>query len=107
MTEVAHFTQVDAPGRRPGVRWMAELVDPTGWHTSPYAVAWLTDARPALGMSLDFILVPDDCRRRGYATKLVRACLERWPDLVPTGPISPEGEALAASLVRTGVFAEG
>lgn len=107
MTVVPHFSQVDAPGRLPGVRWLAELVDATGWHTSPYAVAWITDARPVLGMSLDYVLVPDECRRRGFGAQLVRACLERWPDLIPTNPIGPEGEALMASLVREGLFAEG
>ena len=107
MSIVPHFTQVDAPGRLPGVRWIAELVDSTGFCTIPFAVAWLTDARPVLGMCLDYILVPPHRRRNGFATALICRCVERWPDLVLTEAISPEGEALLASLAREGVIEEG
>lgn len=94
----AHFTQSDAPGREPGRRWVAELVDATGFCTVPFAVAWLTDYRPMLPVTLDFILVPDLYRRMGYASRLVRDCEVNWPGMLLTDPISPAGEGLAESL---------
>ena len=64
----------------------------------PAALAWITDMTPTMGHTLDFILVPDQCRRRGYATRLIAVCEQMWPDLELSEAISPEGEALLASL---------
>jgi GNAT superfamily N-acetyltransferase len=96
---VATFGQHDAPGRRPGIGWRAELHEPDSELPFPLAVAWLSDYRTAgLGVVVDFILVPDHLRRRGYATRLIRECRDRWPDLALTDAISAEGKGLLRSL---------
>lgn len=88
-------------------RLRAELFDHTdaeGDMLFPVATAYLSDYRgfphTGLGIMLSFILVPDQHRRLGYAKALILALKEKYPDLVLTDPISPEGEALEASLDR-------
>lgn len=103
MQTVAVFTQVDPPGRRSGVHWVAQLYDasfdPLYY---PLAIAWITDWPAAgaadLGPSLDYILVPDHRRRRGHATALIAACRERFRGLWLTDPITESGEGLLDSL---------
>lgn len=98
------FTQLDLPDAMPDIRWQAQLFDPTagvlGYTPFPQAIAWLTDfsASPLECVMLDFILVPDQCRRRGYATQLIAACEERWPSLELTEAISEAGEGLLNKL---------
>lgn len=95
----ASFHQVDAPGREPGMRWVAELVEASGMATVPLCVAWLTDWHPIGPVCLDFVIVPfPEDRRRGYGTRLVAACRQRWPGLDYTDPVTPEGEGFYASL---------
>jgi len=108
----AVFLQTDPPGLVAGIHWQASLwltdfrdAGAVGPPPYPVAVAWLTDFRRVPGLDcvlLDFILVPDHRRRSGYAAALVAACRDRWPGLDLTDPISPEGEALAASLGAPG-----
>jgi hypothetical protein len=45
-----------------------------------------------------FVLVVDDFRRQGIATRLILACRERWPDLQLSLPISKVGLALYRKL---------
>jgi hypothetical protein len=88
--------QIDLPGRRNGVCWQAMLFDGPG-QAYPCAIAWLSDYRYVavpLGMVLDFIVVPDKLRRKGYAAQLVQRCRARWPELVLTDPISEAGAGL-------------
>jgi len=95
----ATFEQCDPPGRRAGICWRAELYDADGVLTYPVAIAYLTDFRGAgLGVIVDFTLVPDHLRRLGYATRLLRECEARWPDLGLTDAISDAGEGLLDSL---------
>jgi GNAT superfamily N-acetyltransferase len=97
----AVFHQVDPPGREPGVCWIASLYEHGDNPPYPMAMAWLSDYRscPVLGVVLDFILVPDQFRRRGYATQLIAACRDRFgADIQLTDAISPEGECLLASI---------
>lgn len=100
---VPFFCQYDPPGREPRLCWVAELREETGMATVPVAVAYLTDMRSSvpelgLGVCLDFIWVPDHARRFGHATRLIRACEARWPDLVLTEAISLAGQRLLDSL---------
>lgn len=99
--------QYDPPRRVPGICWVAELRDSTGFCTRPSAVAYLTDYRgspipPFDAVLLDFIFVPDDLRRVGFATRLIRECRYRWPELTLTEAIGEPGERLIASLQRGG-----
>lgn len=84
----------------PGWCWQVEFHEGRGF---PSGVAWVAapppdmtepppgwDARPRI----EFVLVADDARRRGIATRLIEACRERWPDARLSLPISPAGLAL-------------
>ena len=103
--------QIDGgPGWQPGIHWQAEFHDPAagvlGGLPYPCAVAWLTDytespIKLGLTWSLDYILVPDQLRRRGYATRLIRACQVIFPGLELTEPINAMGDGLIASLEET------
>lgn len=105
------FRPIDGPpGWEPGNHAQAELHDlgDAAWGppAHPVAIAWITLCNPVDGPRLlppvlDFVLVPDHCRRRGYATALIRACERRWPGLLLTDPISEAGEGLAGSLDPT------
>jgi hypothetical protein len=92
----------------PGIAWTAELYSED--HETPYpvATAYLSDFSGSVlnCVMLDFILVPDQHRCRGYGKHLVKRCIERWPDLELTEAISDEGEALIDSLVGCGLFGE-
>ena len=66
----------------------------------PYGLAWVTEPYGKYRASINFVLVGDEYRGLGIATKLVRAILQRWPDAVFTDPISPGGEALVAKFTR-------
>lgn len=72
-TRETRFVPLDLPGLEPGIHWQASLFDSKagalGSLPYPVAVAWLTDfeATPLDCVVLDFILVPDQFRRRGYA----------------------------------------
>lgn len=98
------FSQIDLPGGTPCHRWQAQLFDANAGelgHTPyPQAIAWLTDFRGTLldCVMLDFVLVPDHCRREGYAIALIAACQKRWPELELTEPISEAGEGLTEAL---------
>jgi GNAT superfamily N-acetyltransferase len=99
------FRQIDGPPRwMDGIHWQAELHDDEagalGELPYPVAVAWLTDFRGTAMdcVLMDFVLVPDHFRRRGYATKLIGACAERWPELRLTEAISEAGEGLLAKV---------
>lgn len=99
---IAYFQQIDPPGRAPGRCWLASLyLDDNGTLTRPVALAWLSDFSPVLGMSLDYVLVPDQHRRLGYAKTLITACAKRWPNLELTDAISYEGLKLNESLEKT------
>src|SRR5262249_43634022 len=102
---VAVFTQIDTPNRRPGCWWVAELVDGSGHGTVPLAVAYLTDFRDAphmvemgMGVVLDFVMVPDHYRRRGFGTRLVEECEARFPGLTLTDSVSEAGEGFLEAL---------
>lgn len=93
-----------------GVHWQAELYDHglgggiDGWLSHPVAVAWFTDwSDYGLGVMLDYILVLDEHRRKGYGKALVRAIDERFGGkLFLSDPISEAGAALSESICPEG-----
>jgi hypothetical protein len=88
------------------VHWQVELHSDEFESPYPVALAWVSVLPPppperageGFPPVLDFILVPDHCRREGYATLLIRECQKRWPDIWLSDPISKAGEGLLRSL---------
>ena len=101
----AQFIQFDPPGRVKGITWMVNLFGHPEDHVFAFATAWVL-VYPALRCDpiMEFILVPDQYRRRGHATRLIRACVKRWPNLVLTDAISPAGEGLLDRLIADRVI---
>jgi hypothetical protein len=109
----AIFRQVDGgPEWLDTLHWQVDLHDlDLGEPPYPVAVAWLSaystalddDLARKMGTTMDYILVPDHLRRRGYARRLVMECERRWPDLVLTEAISPGGEAFLDAMERQSV----
>lgn len=103
-----HFRPIEGPTRidfRAQTRWMVEFYK--GSFPAPVGIAWVTHdpsmkAKGAWDSTalLEFVLVADQHRETGIASRLVQACLERWPDLDLGAAISEEGDALLASVRR-------
>lgn len=91
------FTICTPPGRW-GLFSEAKLYDATGFAVMPLATAYIRHSLP--GPTVEFILVPDQCRRQGYATKLLEYCFQQWPDLQLTDGINEAGEALVAKFQK-------
>jgi hypothetical protein len=97
---VFRYLEKYRPGSRmpPPSTWQVEF---HGDHDRgfPSGLAWVS-APPGhsdedFGISaIVFVLVADDCRRKGVASKLIRACLDRWPKIQSSGGISEGGKAL-------------
>ena len=93
--------QIVLRGCLPDHTWQVEYHEGLG---VPLGVAWVLappaslkgKRRPggAFKPYLKFVLVSDEYRREGIATRLVVACRERWPDLSLTRPVSRAGMAL-------------
>lgn len=67
----------------------------------PVGLAWVGACPPkwkraknTLGPHVNYIIVADDERRQGIATKLIKAIERRWPDIWLSDAISKGGEAL-------------
>src|SRR5262249_42606636 len=70
----------------------------------PLGIAWvLAPPAPPKGKRrprgaprpyLKYILVADEYRREGIATRLIEACRQRWPDLSLTSPVCRAGMSL-------------
>lgn len=94
-----HLGDQVAPGRTPGWWWQVEYHDGRDF---PCGLAWVLVVPPdvpgrekyTFTEMIWFVLVADDSRRRGVATRLVRACRERWPDAQLTPAISAAGKRL-------------
>lgn len=96
-----HLGDQVAPGRPPGWWWQVEYHDGRDF---PCGLAWVCVPPPSVPDRREyvvadliwFVLVADDSRRQGVATRLVRACKERWPDVRLTPPTSTAGRRLCA-----------
>jgi hypothetical protein len=106
-TLFATFVEVEMPGMGPCPHWQALLFDrkagALGDLPYPVAVAWLTDFTGTTldCVLLDFVIVPDHFRRRGYARTLIAECEARWPNLELTEAISEAGDALVDAIADT------
>jgi len=89
---------IDTPPGRVGQFSEAKLYDAKGFAVMPFATAHIRHS--LTGPTVEFIWVPDQCRRRGYATKLLEYCFQRWPDLQLTDGVSEAGEALVAKFQK-------
>jgi hypothetical protein len=93
------------PGCTPRLNWQVEYY---GHHNRgfPIGLAWVVAPPPGEPWPkgfhpvpwVKFVLVVDDERRRGIATKLVQAIRQRWPGAMLTDGISAAGEALVQKL---------
>jgi GNAT superfamily N-acetyltransferase len=89
-----------------GSAWQIEYYPDAGDRGFPQGVAWVKDLGEA-GTFITYVLVADDKRRQGIATKLIRACRERWPGLWLTEVCSEAGTALVKKLELQGsIFGE-
>ena len=100
MSEALKFViqPIDTPPGRCGQFSEAKLYDARGFAVMPFATAYLSHS--LTGPTVEFILVPDQCRKRGYATKLLEFCFQKWPELQLTDGINEAGKALAAKFQR-------
>jgi GNAT superfamily N-acetyltransferase len=105
--EVIVFRHLGAqvgPGCTPGWWWVAELYDDRPF---PHGQAWVMVVPPdvpdrskySTTVEIFYVQVADASRRRGVATRLVRAIRERWPEAKLTPPISKAGQRLHAKFV--------
>lgn len=76
------------------IHWQVEFWPDDVDTSRPYGIAYVSDF--GADVYLDYVLVCDDMRRRGVATALLEAIEARWPDIIHTDTISPEGAALCA-----------
>ena len=78
------------------IHWQVEYWDDEAQQGQPNGIAFVTAGEAF--QCVDYILVCDECRRQGIATKLVKACEERWPNIMLTDAISEMGESFLRSL---------
>jgi hypothetical protein len=83
-------------------RWQVDFYHAVNGHLEdrgfPVGLAWV-GATPPMWKGddppyLSYIIVADDERRQGIASRMIVAIKRRWPNLWPTGGISRGGRAL-------------
>jgi GNAT superfamily N-acetyltransferase len=85
----------------PGWNWQVEIHAGRGfpvglaWVIAPPLAAAPSGARP----QIKFVMVADDERGKGIATRLIEACRERWPDAELSPPVSATGARLYRKIV--------
>jgi hypothetical protein len=82
------------PDAAPNCNWQGEYYDDDHYRGMPLASAWVLVLPDGYHPWLNFVLVVDDERGKGLATKLVLACLHRWPNMKLSDGISEAGKAL-------------
>lgn len=93
----------NVPGRDGAKRFIAELVDATGFGLVPFAVATFVDLRGSVldFVLIEFVMVPDWERRRGYGLKLVSAIHEHFGgNVAVTDAVTDAGEKLVDAYER-------
>lgn len=93
-----NFRQVDYPNHPTGIYWQVEWFPehhPYRTTDFPAGLAFVM-AMPGQGAQLNFIFVADQWRRQGGASAMIAACRQRWPGLMFTHGMGPEGEGLLA-----------
>ena len=85
-----YFRQVDEPRIGREIFWQVEFYAEEG-SVFPIGTAYV-ESPLSEPPRLNFMLVADQWRSRGIATQLVAACVEKWPDLRFSEPISKMGE---------------
>jgi GNAT superfamily N-acetyltransferase len=93
-----YFRQVDEPRIGKGIFWHVEFYSTEG-SAFPVGTAYV-ESPPSAPPVLRFMLVADQWRSRGIATRLVAACVEKWPNIEFTTPISRTGEKAVNRAVR-------
>lgn len=98
-----HLGDQVGPDCKPGWWWVVEAYDDRPF---PVGQAWVmvvpqdlpARAKYVTTPQIYYVLVSDDSRRKGVATRLVLAIRERWPGGELTPPISKAGQALCDKL---------
>jgi len=86
----------------PDWNWQVELHVGRGF---PVGLAWVCTPPPGVVPAADvrtlikFVLVVDDARNEGVASRLIEACRGRWPDAKLSLPISAAGARLYRKFV--------
>jgi len=84
-----YFRQVDEPRIGRGIFWQVEYYAEEG-SVFPVGTAYV-ESPPSGPPRMNFMLVADQWRGRGIASAMMAACVEKWPDLEFTTPISRGG----------------
>jgi GNAT superfamily N-acetyltransferase len=96
-----HLGTEVAPDCEPDCNWQVEMHADRGF---PVGLAWVLAPAPGAEPTsetrpqIKFVLVVDDERRQGIATRLIEACRERWPTIQLSPPISAAGAGLYRKL---------
>lgn len=85
--------------RSPDIMWYVEYWDDEVDNDFPVGTAYVWEYQDGTERKaeMSFVLVVDDERRKGIATKLLAECEKRWPDIQMTKPTSKAGEFLRNS----------
>lgn len=93
-----YFRQVDEPRIGKGIFWQVEFYAEEG-SVFPVGTAYV-ESPPSGPPLLNFMLVADQWRGRGIASSMMAACVEKWPDLEFSTPISRGGAKAIDRVMR-------
>jgi len=95
--------------RSPDIMWYVEYWDDEYCLDFPVGTAYIWEYQDGEEHKAEmcFLLVSDEERRRGIATKLLTECEKRWPGIKMTEPTTRAGKALRASRKRLREFDNG
>lgn len=93
-----YFRQADEPRNGRGIFWHIEYYAEEG-SVFPVGTAYV-ETPFSSPPRVNFLLVADQWRSRGIASRLLAACVEKWPDLIFSDPISRNGEKAVARAIQ-------